>query len=71
MERTWKDAETNPPKEMGRYWCYCKEINDLGTSTFEWNCFYDKEENEWRDNNEMYHVTHWTELMGKPNEQKL
>ena len=66
FEKEWIPA-TNPPKEGGRYWCYCKEINDLGISHFQWNCSYDIQENSWRDNHETYNVTHWTELLPPPN----
>ena len=27
---TWKDAQKEPPKEGGRYWCVVRDINDLG-----------------------------------------
>jgi len=66
MERTWKNSKTDPPAESKRYWCYVEEIGELGLSHFEWNCYYDKEVNEFRDQHNVMRVTHWTELMGQP-----
>lgn len=57
-----------PPKESGRYWCYVKEVNDLGISTFQWNCAYDKENNTWSDNLQNMSVTYWQPLPPAPGE---
>jgi hypothetical protein len=68
----WISVET-PPRESGRYWCYVEEITDLGISHFQWNCCYNKENNEWSD---QYlkggRVTHYTNLLPAPpiNQQK-
>lgn len=62
----WISVEERLPEEGGRYWCYCKELNDLGTSYFEWNCYYDPQAKEFRDNHEKHYVTHWTNLLGNP-----
>jgi len=61
----WVSVET-PPKESGRYWCYVKELNDLGNSYFQWNCYYDARVNDWTDNFTPYTVTHWTNLLPQP-----
>jgi hypothetical protein len=37
---TWKNAETEPPNEIGRYWCIVREVNELGVSYYQWNCAY-------------------------------
>ena len=66
FEKEWIPA-TNPPKEGGRYWCYCEVLGDLGIGHFQWNCSYDVQEDSWRDNHEGYNVTHWTELLPPPN----
>jgi len=63
----WISAD-KPPKESGRYWCYVEEINDLGKSYFQWNCYYDATENRWSDNLKSVMVTHWAFL--KPPPQK-
>lgn len=61
----WGSVEI-PPKESGRYWCYVKEINDLGVSYFQWNCSYDVIDNTWSDNLKLMTVTHWTNLLPNP-----
>lgn len=66
MEKeTWISVK-NPPSERGRYWCYCREVNDLGISYFQWNCCYDEKENTWSDNLKNIDVTHWTNLLPPP-----
>lgn len=64
--RTWKSADTHPPSEGGRYWCLVAEINDLGTSHFQWNCSYHPKEKRWSDNFETMRVIYWTELAPLP-----
>lgn len=66
MNREWKDSVTNPPKDGGRYWCHVVEHGDLGESTYQWNCYYDKKDNNWSDNLESMKVTHWTEFLDSP-----
>lgn len=39
--REWKNVKNNPPIESNRYWCLVEEINDLGNSYFQWNCYFD------------------------------
>lgn len=53
---TWKNAETDPPKEGGRYWCLIEEQNDLGKSHFQWNCSYHETEKRWSDNHELTNI---------------
>lgn len=66
MERYWNNNEISPPKEGGRYWCLVEEQDDLGKSTFQWNCYYDASENSWSDNFKIMHVTHWTYFLDSP-----
>ena len=54
------------PKESGRYWCYVAEINDLGLSHYQWNCAYNKEDNQWSSNAMVKTVTHWMPLPEPP-----
>lgn len=61
----WIRVET-PPIESNRYWCYVKELGDLGWSYYQWNCYYDKQDNEWRDNMKKVYVTHWQPLPTPP-----
>jgi hypothetical protein len=63
----WNDAKTNPPKYSGRYWCYCAEVNSLGLSHFQANCYYI--DNAWSENGKTRHVTHWTDLLSAPIEK--
>jgi hypothetical protein len=66
-EQKWISAET-PPKESGRYWCYVRELNDLGVARYQWNCYYDKEVNQWREKSMGAgdQVTHWQPLPSPP-----
>lgn len=61
----WIPVST-PPKEGGRYWCYCQEQGSLGLSHFQWNCAYNRGENRWSDNLKSISVTHWMELPDSP-----
>ncbi len=64
---TWKDAQKEPPKEGGRYWCIVREINDLGTSYFQWNCAYNPNDiPRWTSNALRHDVILWTELAPMP-----
>ena len=62
----WIDVNDKLPAEGGRYWCYCIETHDLGTSGFQWNCYYDDKDKEWRDNHKTITVTHWMPLPEPP-----
>lgn len=68
----WIDVNDRLPEESGRYWCYMKDINDLGTSYFQWNCAYNANEKRFSDstlfNGEQ--VTHWRLLPEPPKQQK-
>lgn len=64
---TWKNAETNPPKEVGRYWCLVRDINDLGISYYQWNCAYNPNATpRWTSNALRKDVIWWTELAPRP-----
>jgi len=67
FQRTWKDAVLEPPKEGGRYWCVVEEQNDLGLSTYQWNCSFHDNTGEWMgDDWKIVKVTYWTELAPFP-----
>lgn len=63
---TWKNVETTPPNDYGRFWCIVEEQNDLGISHFQCNCFYHKLWNSWEDNGKECRVIWWTELAPMP-----
>jgi hypothetical protein len=63
---SWKNADTNPPNDYGRFWCIVQEQNDLGVSHYQWNCFYHKKWNSWEDNGKECRVIWWTELAPMP-----
>ena len=64
---TWKNAETELPKEGGRYWCIVREINDLGVSYCQWNCAYNPNDvPRWTSNALRQDVVWWTELAPRP-----
>jgi hypothetical protein len=63
----WISVEDRLPEEGGRYWCYVEEVNDLGISHYEWNCYFDPNNKEFRDDLKTMKVTHWTYLIGSPN----
>lgn len=67
----WIKVTDDLPKEGDIYWCYVVEINDLGKSGFQWNCYYDPIDKEFRDNHQKMNVTHWRYLMPNPKEPKL
>ena len=62
----WINARISPPRESGRYWCVVKELNDLGISYFQWNCYYESLDNQWRDKGSIVTVTHYMPLMSMP-----
>ena len=59
---------SDPPKEIGRYWCYVEEQNDIGVSHYQWNCSWNCEEwgSEWLTGV----VTHWMPLPSAPEQNK-
>lgn len=57
---------SSPPKEGGRYWCYCEEVGCLGTSYFQWNCSYNPSDGCFSDNCNYIKVTHWMPLPTAP-----
>lgn len=59
--RTWKCANI-PPRQGGRYWCVVEEQNDLGYSTYQWNCSWNPNDNTWSNNQGNVHVIYYTEL---------
>jgi hypothetical protein len=67
-QRKWVSVQDRLPEEGGRYWCYVKDINELGTSYFQWNCAYNEKEKRFSDstltNGE--NVTHWQPLSEPP-----
>jgi len=64
---TWKNAETEPPKEGGRYWCIVRDVNDLGVSYYQWNCAYNPNDvPRWTSNALRQDVVWWTELAPRP-----
>lgn len=66
---TWKDAQKEPPKEVGRYWCVVRDLNDLGTSYYQWNCSYNPKNTwggKWSSNALLKDVVLWTELPQMP-----
>lgn len=66
FKNKWIDVEKELPKEGGRYWCFCTEQTELGKSFFQWNCYYDPTEKEFRDDHQKVYVTHWTYLLDWP-----
>jgi hypothetical protein len=62
----WISVEDRLPEEGNRYWCYVEEINSLGKSHFQWNCYYDETNKTWSDNFKTMKVTHWMPLPESP-----
>ena len=58
----------DPPKEIGRYWCYVEEQNDIGVSHYQWNCSWNCE--EWGSEGLTGVVTHWMPLPAAPVQAK-
>jgi|SRR5882757_533611 len=63
--KTWISVNDELPNEGGRYWCYVKELNDLGISHFQWNCSFTPGEG-FSDLCQRMNVTHWTYLLESP-----
>lgn len=72
-DNDWISVEDRLPEESGRYWCYIKELTDLGFSHFQWNCAYNANEKRFSDstltNGE--NVTHWQPLPAPPIETNI
>jgi hypothetical protein len=64
----WISVEDRLPEESGRYWCYVKDINELGTSYFQWNCCYHAKEKRFTDSTltDGENITHWMPLPPAP-----
>lgn len=69
MEPKWIDVTKELPKEGNRYWCYVTALSDLGWEHFQWNCYYDPQNKEFRDAGKIYPVTHWTNLLPAPKDK--
>jgi hypothetical protein len=69
----WISVKDRLPTEGGRYWCYIKELNDLGFSYFQWNCCYDEREKRFTDSTLTggENVTHWMTLPKPPKEKDM
>ena len=67
-EEEWISVEDRLPDEGGRYWCYVREVTDLGVSHFQWNCCYNEDTKTFTDstltNGE--NITHWMPLPEPP-----
>ena len=61
---------SEPPKEVGRYWCYVEEYNDLGRSHYQWNCSWNPHDNRWGNLQSGHKVLYWTNLMPEPPTQE-
>jgi len=66
FERMWKNSKNILPTEGNRYWCLIEEVNDLGKSYFQWNCYFDENRKIWSDGGKQYDVIYWTELAPRP-----
>lgn len=64
--KQWNDINELLPEKSGRYWCYVKELNDLGTSYYQWNYSYNNTTKTFNIDGCGGHVTHWTTLMDTP-----
>lgn len=64
----WIDVNDRLPEEGGRYWCYVRDLNDLGVSHFQWNCAYNENEKRFSDSTLLNgeQVTHWRPLPEPP-----
>jgi hypothetical protein len=67
----WISVDDQLPTEGGRYWCYVEEVNSLGVSHFQWNCFYHEKEKRWSDNFVSFNVTHWRKLPDPPKRKEV
>ncbi|EDY6762540.1 DUF551 domain-containing protein [Salmonella enterica] len=62
----WISCSEQMPDEIGRYWCYVEEQNDLGKSHYQWNCSWNGD--KWGSEMMSGKVTHWMPLPEPPQE---
>lgn len=62
----WISCSERMPDEIGRYWCYVEEQNDLGKSHYQWNCSWNGD--KWGGEMMSGKVTHWMPLPEPPQE---
>ncbi|EOG4729230.1 DUF550 domain-containing protein [Salmonella enterica subsp. enterica serovar Typhimurium] len=62
----WISCSERMPDEIGRYWCYVEEQNDLGKSHYQWNCSWNGD--TWGGEMMSGKVTHWMPLPEPPQE---
>ncbi|EJJ3124807.1 DUF551 domain-containing protein [Escherichia coli] len=62
----WISCSDRMPGEIGRYWCYVEEQNDLGKSHYQWNCSWNGD--KWGGEMMSGKVTHWMPLPEPPQE---
>lgn len=68
FQQEWVHVNDRLPAEGGRYWCYIEENGESGVSHFQWNCYYDPNDKEFRDQFIKMLVTHWQPLLSTPKE---
>lgn len=61
----WISVKEQLPNEGGRYWCYVKELSDLGFSHYQWNCSWNEFTGVWGVDVGGV-VTHWRHLPPPP-----
>ena len=64
----WIPVSERLPGEIGRYWCYVEEQNELGVSHYQWNCSWNGA--EWSGDGLTCVVTHWMPLPAPPEQNK-
>ncbi|EGI5843151.1 DUF550 domain-containing protein [Salmonella enterica subsp. enterica serovar Weltevreden] len=62
----WISCSERMPDEIGRYWCYVEEQNDLGKSHYQWNCSWNGD--KWGGEMMSGKVTHGMPLPEPPQE---
>lgn len=66
---TWIPVSERNPDDIGRYWCYVEEQNDLGKSHYQWNCSWSGDR-WWVGGANSGRVTHWVPLPAAPQQEK-
>lgn len=64
----WVACSERNPEEVGRYWCYIEEQNDLGKSHYQWNCSWNGDR-WWVESENGGRVTHWMPLPAAPQQE--
>lgn len=64
----WIPCSERMPEEIGRYWCYVEEQNDLGKSHYQWNCSWNGDR-WWVESDNGGRVTHWMPLPAAPQQE--